>query len=332
MALNLGAFGSFLGGRDGQSGFAGGLREQDQQAKQRQQLAQLYQAIALAQQQSGAPAPNIPGASPPMAPPPALPGGNQVPPGTTPPPTGLPSASPSAGGPQVAAMPKPPGGPQPSGPGSGVPSMDKLMAAVASMPNLRDDQKMQILEQYGAFATPYEKMLQQMDLKITQLNAQSQRAQDMMENARTLAAMRIGAQERGQDLNAQNVDKRVAATERGQDITSTNKSAERDLQYDKMSGVDLRGELTSITQQLTNNPKLSAKERKDLMTQWQTAKAALDDKRKKQGLPPSKDAPPAGASTGGSGEVPTVSTQAEFDKLPSGATYKESDGNTYTKP
>lgn len=302
MALNLGSFGSFLGGTNGQGGLAAQLQQQSQQAQQKDQMAKLYQALAAAQQQ-GSPngVPPIPGAAPGAPPaPPALPGSAAVPPSAVGVPAGKPVGSPGAApAPNPGIAPLPGGMPPSPGASGGVPSMEKIMAAVANMPNLRDDQKMQILEQAGAFITPYEKMTQQMELKTQQLQAQSQRAQDMMDNARTIASMRIGAQERGQD------------------IASSDKAAARTQQYDKMSGVDLRGELNSITQQLSNNPKLSADERKDLMAQWQEVKTALDGKRKKQGLDPSSEKSPE-ATAGSNGAVPAdapTATSADGKKV-----------------
>lgn len=133
------------------------------------------------------------------------------------------------------------------------------------------------------------------------------------------------------EMRAQQID----AQERGQDITSADKAKNISSQYDKMNGVDLRGELSSITQQLTNNPKLTSDERKDLQAQWQAAKIALDNKRKAQGLPADRAKPPTPneqVRAAAGSDAPLVTTKEEFDKLPSGATYKESDGNTYTKP
>lgn len=39
-----------------------------------------------------------------------------------------------------------------------------------------------------------------------------------------------------------------------------------------------------------------------------------------------------GGGGGGGGGTPVISTKADFDKLPSGTVYRESDGNTYRKP
>ena len=52
----------------------------------------------------------------------------------------------------------------------------------------------------------------------------------------------------------------------------------------------------------------------------------------RHGIDPDTLKKTGGGAAGGGGKAPLIKTKAEFDKLPSGALYTESDGKTYRKP
>lgn len=174
-------------------------------------------------------------------------GGAPPQPGTAPQPGGLNSPQ---GGPvsiQRPAQPMPQGGqpamarPQPApqmpaqAPQQGGKAPDpmqqlyKMIDAVASDNNIPPEQKMGVLAKIQAFQSPFEKYTQQLEVKAQQLTMQQQMLDEKMRNQILLQQMRdatsventgarVGATERGQDINAANVNKRVGAAERGQDI------------------------------------------------------------------------------------------------------------------
>lgn len=301
MPVNLAAL---VGGNQGQGGVAPYLNDYAKQNQQRQQLAQLYQAVQQARGGDNS-TPGLPQAAPGAAPAPsALPGGTATPPPSAAGvPAGAPVPTPGSAGPQISSMP--PASPQ--NPGAGVPSMDKIMAAVANMPNLRDDQKMQILEQYGAFASPYEKMLQQMEMKTQQYQFQSQRAEDMMNNARTIAAMREGG---ANTRAAGNQEQKAGA----QDIGALEKQVS-----------DQRSVVTSIlnTPGGINTPEYKAeKANYDAMMQELTAaRKGGGAKKEAPGQNPASGGAPAGA----------VPVPPEGAKLPDGTQVPDSDGKMWIK-
>lgn len=335
MAINLGGLGAFLGGNQGQGGLMPQLQAAAlQRQKQQQQQDQIRSYIAALQTQGAGQAgpPPSPAQGPNL---PAMAGNAPPTPGALPP--SVAQSAPQIGGPPSAAMGNsaPAQTPSYSDP---VSQQNKAILAILMGPGSAES-KLDTVNMYTKNNDPVTKLM-------TQLEMTSQKIQSAQElTSQKLTAQKDVVDQRLQEMrdlqlmrnqqSGANTDKRVAATERGQDITSADKAKNSQLQYEKMNGVDLRGELSSITQELDNNPKLTADERKDLQAQWQAAKNALDSKRKVQGLPPDRAKPPTAdeqvKAAAGSG-TPLVTTKEEFDKLPSGATYKESDGNTYTKP
>ena len=124
-----------------------------------------------------------------------------------------------------------PGSPQgQGGPAGDLPSMDQMINQLIASPG-NNATKMQALEQYGAFASPFEKMQVQLTMQSQKLEAAQQRLDDQMKNMQLIQTMKnsqSGAnnaatnatRERGQDISSTNTDKRVGATERGQDMRS----------------------------------------------------------------------------------------------------------------
>lgn len=216
MPLNIGAF---LGGNNGQGGIAAQLQQQQQQrAKQREQAAAIQALSALSQKgltqglpsQPGAPMPG--GAAPPMGP--GMTGA-----ATQPGPA-------QGGGAMPPAAPPPAGGlsPRPNDP---MALQFGLIDRVMSNKNLSDDEKFQALGMAQATSTPLEQYMQKMELAQQKAEFTAQMAAERYQNAKDIANMRVTAQERGQDLNAENVGKRVTAQERGQDTRSTTADEDR---------------------------------------------------------------------------------------------------------
>lgn len=221
--MNLG---SFFGGNNGHGGLMPQLQlAQDQQRQRAQDAAALNALKQFAAQQQA-----------PSAPQPVLPAGNAV-------------------GPEAGGLNSPQGGPVPIGnaqpalgsqqtpPGgqSALPSMQgmpqagprddtfKMIDIVANMPGLSDADKFAVLKSTGAYMSPLEKYTQQLDMAQQRLADQQQLLDERSKTLLQLQQMRdstssgntnarIGAIERGQDMNAQNVENRITAEERGQDI------------------------------------------------------------------------------------------------------------------
>jgi hypothetical protein len=285
------------------------IQQEQQKQQQKQQQAALFKAIQQAQQ-SGQP-PQMPPVAPPPNPntqappmPPQMPPGMQGPPMPPslqtggPQPAGNPSPTPQGlpGGSPMANFPMPPS-PQSNMPqafGAGLPNMSAMIQQIASM-DIPADQKMTILEEYGAFANPMEKLQQQLEIKQTQMQSQQQMLDQKLQELRDLAVMRD--QRSGSNTDKNNTTRK--------EIADTN----RQEKYDQMSSIDLRAELTSVTNRLDTDPKLSSEERKTLQEQWAEAKKALDDKRKAEGLPPSKEKAPKSATK----EAPAAGTVHVID-------------------
>ncbi len=309
--VNLASFGSFLGGQNGQGGFAAGLLANQQAEQKRKETAAAYQALAqLAKGGAGGappgmPTPTVPGASPIAS---AMPAPN--PSGSMAPPPG--DSVGGQGGPGVTSMPPSmPGGSSPQGQRfDPEQNMNKQIAVIAGLPGLSDEQRMNALMKMSAYTSPIDKAEQTLQQKQDQIQMQQQRLEDTLANVRYVKQLQVGATERGQDIVSGDRKAALGARTNQQDAGYYDKRVE-----------DARKHADT----LVNAGKINSPEYKEAKATLEQARQARDE-FKKQGK--QKTAAPENSGGG----MPLVATQEEFDKLPSGAQYKESDGNTYTKP
>jgi hypothetical protein len=130
-----------------------------------------------------------------------------------------------------------PGGQQGQGGFMGqMPPLDKMIDMLGQS-GLPADQQFEALKNYGAFASPFERMMNQMEMKQLQMDNQRNMLDERMKNMTLIQQMRddtsrsntkdrTDTTRRGQDMNAENVDARLDTTERGQDIASEDRNRE----------------------------------------------------------------------------------------------------------
>ncbi len=246
---------------------------QDMMRKKQEQaaIAQALQQYVGRQQGAGAPA--FAGQPAPVAAsggPAGTPSPGGMPPGMNPNASG---GAPSAGGgpaqaPGVTAPPPPAGG----GFTGGMPDLGTMMGLL-SKSGMSPDQQFEALTQYGAFASPFEKMLNQMEMKQTQLSNSATMLDARLQEMRDIAALNTGSRETIADKNIQSREN-IADKNRGQ-------------RYSQMDAGALAKEFNTINTRLDTDLNLSAADRASLEQEWAAAKQALDDKRGGYDMPPS---------------------------------------------
>lgn len=194
---------------------------------------------------------------------------------------GMPGAAPTATS-QAGGPPSPANGPTPptqAPPAAGTapaPSQNSFaggmpdlnsMITMLSKSNMSPDQQYEALQSYGAFASPFEKMQNQLTMTQQKLQSQSELLDERLKEMDRLGKLRadvatrgqdigsanvdkrVGAQERGQDVSASNTNKRVGATERGQDITAGTAKAKLDESERHHQALEFIYKNKDITQQ-----------------------------------------------------------------------------------
>ena len=109
------------------------------------------------------------------------------------------------------------------------------MLDMLSQAPIGDDQKYEAWQNYTKSINPIDKLQNQFDLGMQKIDAARARLEDQQgfllklqnmkdSTSRANTQDRVGATERGQDMNSANVDKRLDTTERGQDIMSEDRN------------------------------------------------------------------------------------------------------------
>lgn len=261
---------------------------QDQQ-RTRSSMAQLFQALSQARAQQGG-APGGGGR-------PGQPGGG-----------GMFGGQPAPGGATPSALPG-------SGPAAGMPSLEQIIEQISNTPG-DDAAKMQALEHYGAFISPFDKMTQQLEMKQAQLSNANSMLETRMQSMRDLQLLR-------NQQSGANAETRSNTASTGQDISILAKEYQ-----------GARSHLDTMLNSMGSRA-LDTPEYKEAQAEVKAAKVALDAAKKGSTAKPAAVETPAknaAAKPGNKGSLPVIKTQAEYDALPSGEQYQEEDGNTYTKP
>ncbi len=200
---------------------------------------------------------------------------------------GMPQGQPAMGGAPQPQMPQQ----KPAQGGAAGPQQDvlKMIDTVAANKAIPPEQKMAVLTQMGAFMNPYEKYTQQLEMQKNKIEQAQALLDEKLKNAVAIAQLNIAGRK---------------------DIASENRTA----QYDKMSDVNIRAEITSLTNRLDNEPKLSSEERASLTAQIGEATQALhNSKRKSAGLPPAK-APAKTQTPEGAAAAPAASQLSDKEE------------------
>lgn len=293
MPLNLGAA---LGGYQGQGGLVPQLQAQDAQRQKQQQMALIYQAM------QGAPPQGTPQQSSQPAPQPSAPAS------PSPVGPGMPQGAPSIPSTQMQGLPQQVNGPQQV---SSQPPVDPLTQFTAKLAQSKapDWMKGEALQQFMAAYAPL--MAQQREQAREKELERHDQAMELIGNTNA------GAHKESAD---------AAATNAGTNVVKANKppketSLAQDPQYKALEND------ASMWKQRVVNPAIQGKDHDDAMKKYTAANQALATYKAKKA---STEATAAGKVTGG--DAPLITSKEDYDKLPSGATYKEDDGVTYTKP
>lgn len=293
MAFNLGAA---LGGYQGQGGLVPQLQANQQADQKRQQMALLYQAMQNSQTPQGVPPQPAPAAAPPSpAQPPQGPG--MMPPR---PPQAQPQASPPPGAQPTQGLPTQ----------QAQPPADPLTQFTTKLSQSKAPDWMKG-EAFQQFMTAYAPVMAQ----------QRDQAREKELERHDQAMELIGQTNAG--AHKESAD--AATTNAGTNVVKANKSPKetsltQDPQYKALEN-DAAAKKSIWINTDHNNATANS-----------TAKAAFDEANAKVAAYKTKKETVAAAPAAKGDEAPLITSKEDYDKLPSGATYKEDDGVTYTKP
>lgn len=195
--VNLGAF---LGGNQGQGGIVPQLQQMQQLQQQKAREAAIMQALHPAN--AGAPQgmPQGPGSGMPA---PGQPPGGMMQGTGAPPPGGVPPQA-AGGGAMI-----------PNSTQGRMPPLDQVIAML-SKSGLSADQQYEALKDFGAFSSPFDKMQNQLDMKVQALDAANQRAKDLRDNNLAIAGIRA-------NTSRENTRTRMDVAETARDVGTIEK-------------------------------------------------------------------------------------------------------------